>query len=115
MRKLILKCQLAPGDIVMLTAAVRDLHRCYPEKFMTDVRTFCPDLWESNPYITPINDADPAAEPIECSYPLINGCNQTPFHSLHGFIDFFNNRLGLSIKPTLFKGDIHLSAQEKAW
>ena len=26
---------MAPGDIVMLTAAVRDLHRCYPRRFLT--------------------------------------------------------------------------------
>ena len=49
MRKLLLKCQFAPGDIVMMTAAVRDLHRCYPRKFVTDVRTLCPGIWENNP------------------------------------------------------------------
>ena len=44
MKKLILKCSLSSGDIVMLTAAVRDLHYWYPGQFQTDLRTFCPEL-----------------------------------------------------------------------
>ncbi|MDB6067235.1 MAG: ADP-heptose:LPS heptosyltransferase-like protein [Pedosphaera sp.] len=99
----------------MLTAAVRDLHHWYPGQFVTDVRTCCPDLWENNPHITPLREDDPAAEPMECSYPLINRCNNTPYHCLHGFIEFLNEQLKLSIKPTAFKGDIHLAEQEKAW
>ena len=47
-QKLILKNLLSPGDIVALTAAVRDLHKCYPDQFITDVRTPCPHLWENN-------------------------------------------------------------------
>ena len=115
MRKLLLECNLAPGDIVMMTAAVRDLHHWYPRQFSVDVRTRCPELWEHNPYLTPLSDDDGEAEKIECSYPLIDRCNVTPYHCLHGFIEFLNERLGLAIKPTAFKGDIHLSAEEKAW
>ena len=54
--KLVLKCNLALGDIVLLTAAVRDLHRCYPGKFATDVRTSFPELWENNPYLTKLRE-----------------------------------------------------------
>src|SRR4249920_1059861 len=103
MRKLILKCGLAPGDIVMLTAAVRDLHRCYPRRFLTDVRTVCADLWENNPYIARLDEADRSVEHIDCAYPLINRCDQAPYHCLHGFIEFLNEKLSLSIKPTDFK------------
>jgi ADP-heptose:LPS heptosyltransferase len=115
MRKLILKCGLSPGDIVMLTAAVRDLHHYYPGQFATDVRTVCPGLWENNPYLTTLSEDEPGAEQIDCSYPLIDRCNESPYHCLHGFAEFLNDRLDLSIKPTVFKGDIHLSGQEKAW
>jgi hypothetical protein len=52
--KLILKNSQSAGDIVMLTAAVRDLHRCYPGRFLTDVRTSCSDLWIGNPHLTPL-------------------------------------------------------------
>jgi ADP-heptose:LPS heptosyltransferase len=114
-RKLILRCGLSPGDIVMLTAAVRDLHYWHPGKFLTDVRTSSQALWEHNPYLSPLSDSDGEVEFLDCSYPLINFANRTPYHCLHGFIEFLNQRLGLAIRPTAFKGDIHLSAQEKAW
>ncbi len=99
----------------MLTAAVRDLHYWYPKQFVTDVRTRCDELWENNPHITALSESDPDAQQIDCAYPLINRCDAAPYHCLHGFIEFLNERLRLSIKPTTFKGDIHLSDQERAW
>ena len=99
----------------MLTAAVRDLHLSYPNRFLTDVRTLCPDLWLHNPYLSPLQEADPDVRIMDCHYPLINRCNTVPAHCLDGFIDFLNEQLGLQIKLTACKGDIHLSAQERAW
>ncbi len=115
MEKLVLKCSLAPGDIVMLTAAVRDLHRLHPGRFVTDVRTLCPELWLHNPYVTSLNAESPDVKVIECSYPLINQCDSAPMHCLHGFAQFLSERLNIQIRPSLYKGDIHLSAQEKLW
>lgn len=114
MRKLILTNHQAPGDIVMLTAAVRDLHRCYPGQFLTDVRTSCPALWEGNPHLTPLEAAGPDVTVVDCHYPLIQFSNERPNHFLHGFIEFLNEQLGLQIEPALFKGDIHLSEAEKS-
>jgi ADP-heptose:LPS heptosyltransferase len=114
-KKLILRNLLSPGDIVMLTAAVRDLHKCYPGQFVTDVRTSCPELWDNNPYLTPLNEADSDVEIVDCDYPLIGRSNQIPYHCLHGFNDFLNDHFKLQIKPTAFRGDIHLSEREKSW
>jgi ADP-heptose:LPS heptosyltransferase len=104
----------APGDIVMLTAAVRDLHQAYPGQFLTDVRTSCPDLWLHNPYLTPIKRSDPDARILECHYPLIQQSNQCGIHFLHGFIDYLNQQLGLQIRLTQFRGDVRLSDEEKS-
>ena len=114
-RKLLLRNRQAPGDIVMLTAAVRDLHRTFPGEFVTDVRTSCPALWENNPHLTPLSEGDPEVEQIDCKYPLIHRSNQGPHHFIHGFIEFLGERLGVRIPPGPFKGDIHLSANEKRW
>jgi ADP-heptose:LPS heptosyltransferase len=114
-RKLILRNFQSPGDIVMLTAAVRDLHTAYSGQFLIDVRTPCPALWENNPHITALREQDPGVELVDCHYPLIHRSNHAPYHFLHGFIEYLNERLGLAIKPTQFRGDIHLSAQEKSW
>ena len=115
MRKLILRNFQSPGDILMLTAAVRDLHRSYPGEFLTDVRTPFPDLWTFNPHITPIRDDDPDAEIVECHYPLIHQCNDTPCHFLHAFPAYLNQRLGLKIRVTDFSGDIYLGDAEREW
>ena len=115
MKKLVLKNFLSPGDIVTLTAAVRDLHRNFPEKFITDVRTPCPALWENNPYITPLDDKAEDVTVIECHYPLIHQSNQAPYHCIHGFIHFLSRHLNLNIRATEFKGDIYISDLEKSW
>ena len=115
MKKLLLKNRQSPGDIVMLTAAVRDLHRSQPGKFATDVRTPCGGLWENNPHLTAIADDDAEAEGIECGYPLIHRSNGGPWHFIHGFTQFLAEKLGATIQPTDFKGDIHLSPKEKGW
>src|SRR5712664_1789058 len=98
MQKLILVDFQSPGDLAMLTAAVRDLHTCYPKQFITDVRTSSPELWEQNPYLTPLNAKDPDVKVLECHYPLIRFSNQRPVHFLHGFIEYLNDQLCLQIK-----------------
>ncbi len=115
MRKIILHNGFSPGDIVMMTAAVRDLHRWYPGQFLTDVRTACPELWENNPHITPLEENDPDVAVVECSYPLINRCDWIPYHCLHALTELLSERLQISIKPTDYRGDIHLSELEKSW
>ena len=114
MQKLILTNFQSPGDVVMLTAAVRDLHACHPNQFLTDVRTPFPALWENNPHLTPLKKKHRGVKRIECRYPLIHQSNQRPVHFLQGFIEDLNEKLGLRIQPTLFKGDIHLSDEEKS-
>ena len=104
MQKLILRNFQSPGDIVMLTAAVRDLHNCYPGRFETDVRTSCPALWENNPHLVPLNEDDPDVEVVDCHYPLIHQSNHTPYHFLHGFIHYLNDKLGLRIEPGRLQG-----------
>lgn len=97
----------------MLTAAVRDLHRCYPGEFQTDLRTPYPDLWRHNPHLTPLRPEDPEVRILDCDYPLIQSANATPHHCIHGFIQYLNDQLGLQISPTAFRGDIHLSPRER--
>ena len=113
MRKLILTNYQAPGDVLMLTAAVRDLHECYPGEFATDVRTSCPELWENNPHLSPLDPRDPAVEALTCEYPLIHRSDRHGAHFIHGFIEFLNERLDLRIRPSRFHGDVPLSAAEK--
>jgi hypothetical protein len=115
MRKFILRNFQSPGDVLMLTAAVRDMHLTYPGQFLTDVRTPCPALWENNPYVTPLEDSDPDVRQIDCHYPLIHRSNTLPYHFVHGFRLFLNEELGLRIRPHAFRGDIHVRDEERHW
>ena len=40
------------SQVVLMTAAVRDLHLAFPGHFVTDVYTSVPEVWEHNPHIT---------------------------------------------------------------
>lgn len=114
-RKLLLQCRLSPGDVVMLTAAVRDLHRAHPGRFLTDVRTTAKALWDHNPHITPLEESAGDVSVLDMHYPLIHQSNTTPYHFLHGYLQDLEHKLGLRIPATAFKGDLYLSAQEKRW
>ncbi len=113
MRRLILRSFQSPGDILMLTAAVRELHRAHPGQFETDVRTSAAALWEQNPYLTPLEEGVKAVESLDMHYPLIHASNQRPYHFLHGYLQYLEQRLGLSIPATAFRGDVYLSDEER--
>jgi ADP-heptose:LPS heptosyltransferase len=114
-RKLILKCDLSPGDVVMMTAAVRDLHLAHSGRFVTDVRTTCGQLWENNPWITPLSEDDPQVDVIAMRYDLIHDCNEGAYHFIHGYVRHLEEALNVRIPVTRFRGDIHLSDLEKSW
>lgn len=97
----------------MLTAAVRDLHLAFPGQFQTDVRTSASAIWEHNHYLTPLNEADVNVESIDMHYPLVHSSNTRPYHFIHGFPQYLEQRLGVRIPVTAFHGDIHLSDSER--
>lgn len=114
MRRLILRNDWSPGDIVMLTAAVRDLHRHNPGRFLTDVRTRCPDLWRHNPFLTDLDETDRGVEILDCEYPLIHDSNRRLTHCLNGFGMFLADRLGVRCTLTEPRGHVPLSPREKS-
>ena len=91
MRKLILRNGQSPGDIVMATAAVRDLKRAVGAALAVDVRTPCPALWENSPHLTPLADGAAGAEEIACGYPLIHRSNTGPYLHTNGALRCCDN------------------------
>jgi len=112
-KQVILKNCQSPGDIVMLTAAVRDLHRSHPRKFLIDVRTPTPELWMHNPFIVKLDEKAPHVRSIRMQYPMIHSSNRRPYHFIHGFVNFLETHLALHIPVTDFRGDIYLSDSER--
>jgi ADP-heptose:LPS heptosyltransferase len=113
MRRLILRSFQSPGDVVMLTAAVRDLHAAHPGQFVTDVRTSAEDLWLHNPHITQLQERESGVQVLEMHYPLIHHCNQRPYHFIHGYAQFLEEQLGVCVPVTRFHGEVYLSDEEK--
>jgi hypothetical protein len=113
--KLFISQHQSPGDLIMLTRAVDDLHRSYPGKFITCMRTAAHELWENNPNHTHIEDSDPEAMWVRMEYNLVNTSNAGAHHFCHGFRKDLEAKLGLPIDQTSAHGAIYLSEQEKAW
>ncbi len=80
---------------------------------MTDVRTHYPELWENNPFLTPLDESDPNVETIDCHYPLINRARTGPGHFLEGYARYISDHLKVPIHFSKFGGDIHLSRKER--
>ena len=127
--KLALLNKQSPGDILVLTAAVRDLKKKFPNLHITMLTT-APAIWEHNPHVdsfgsyssakkdkdtvVDLSDGKGAVE-WEIGYPLVHRANSSAKHFIHGFKEDLENKLGLSFDITAFKCDVHLSDEEKAW
>jgi ADP-heptose:LPS heptosyltransferase len=114
MEKLILRTVQSPGDVVVMTAAVRELHRQYPGHYLTDVRTPVAAIWEHNPDVTAIAEGEGRA--LDMHYPLVNQSNQRPVHFLEGYCEYLAAQLKLpGLRPQEFRGHIYVTDQEKQW
>jgi hypothetical protein len=113
-RKFLLRNRQSPGDVLMLTAAVRDLHLSYPGEFLTDVDTHFPQLWEFNPHITNLSGKK-GVEVLQMNYPIIHECNEGTYHFIHGFRLDLEEKLGIRIKATKMWADVHFSDEENGW
>ena len=113
-RKLILHHYLSPGDVLMLTACLDDLHAAYPGHFQTDVRVSVPDIFDNNPHVTPIADDDPESCRIEMNYPQYQWQDDLPIHFAEAFSGYLEERLQIPIPARARRGAIYLTEEEKS-
>lgn len=110
---LCITCNQAPGDVVMTTAAVRDLKKLKPE-LTIGVDTRYPELWYNNPYITPMNPRDRWVNKLTVDYTYyLNQSNRVPGHFVGAIHKFLGSKLGYEIPLTEPHGDIHITEDEK--
>lgn len=109
---LIIRASVCPGDYICLGACLRDLHKCQPGRFLTDMHTAHQEIWAHNPYITKIDASDPTARIIHAEYDMVNRSNQCGQHMISAYHDWFSRKLNCSIKLTEFRGDLHFSPHE---
>jgi ADP-heptose:LPS heptosyltransferase len=113
-RSLILANRLSPGDVLVMTAALESLHRQFPGKFATAVKTTADDLFENNPHVIPLPEIG-EAEQIDMQYPLIDQSNQRAYHFMHGYVQFLGQKLGLPLELQTNRPYVYLTEQEKTW
>jgi ADP-heptose:LPS heptosyltransferase len=102
----------SPGDVLMLTAALRDLHKQYPGKYVTDVKTNCMDLFQNNPYITKLSpDDNPTILQLDYQQ-YTTTAHKYPAHFITVFHRELSRLLQTNIPITEFKADVHLSLEE---
>ena len=114
-KKLILHCRLSPGDVMTMTIAVESLHQTYPGEYLTDVRTPVGDIWDHNPWITPIKDSDPDATRIDMEYPQIHRSNQTPINFASCYTEYLGEKLGRPLYARVNRPCVYLTEEEKSW
>jgi ADP-heptose:LPS heptosyltransferase len=109
----IIRNDQSPGDVVVLTAAIKALHEAYPKQFVTDVRTPCPELWE-NSLSRPVPDD---AETIDATYTGIHRSSEQPVHFLQAFCDDLADALKIKrfSSRDWMQPSILLSDEEKGW
>lgn len=115
MKKLILKADLCPGDILTMTAAVESLHRTYPGEYVTDVRTPVPAIWEHNPWITPLDTDDADVTVLNLVYPSINRSCQEHVPFLAGYTTDLGEQLGRPLRLTVNRPCLYLDEEERQW
>jgi hypothetical protein len=93
--------------VLVMSAALRDLHRRPPGFFLTDVCTSVPELWENNPYITKlswralqIDEPIPAGEELKAAFP-------------RQFLKISSADLDLKVVDVSVSGDTALAQGEK--
>ena len=112
MEKLIIRNTQSPGDYIVLSAALRDLHKAYPGRFVIGVDVPERAVFQGNPHIDMTLRA--GGRKIVAKYPLIKVSNQSKLHFLWGFIQHLNEQLNLKSVLTELRPDLHLTAEEKA-
>jgi len=113
-RKIILKNGQSPGDLLTMSRAIADLKECYPN-YQIDVRTPCPEIWENNPRLTPLDEKDPEVEIFDIAYDEINISGWAGLHFSDAWRHDIEKKLDIPIKKTGLRPELWISDEEKSW
>lgn len=111
-RKLILRNRLSPGDVLVMSTAIRALWKAHGDKFEIDVDTPCNDLFENNPYV---KRSTAAGQVIDMQYPEIHKSGVSGRHFSDGHRKYLEEVLEVKIPRVGLLPDIFLSQDEMLW
>lgn len=112
--RLVLCHTRAPGDVVVMTALPRDIARAYPGKYLVDVETSHPEIWQNNPYLTPGLSRELGVCRVRLDYGTCMPRESRPaVHFLTAFHTNLKFQTGLEVPLTEPKPDLHLGKEER--
>jgi len=106
-KSLLLRTDQAPGDALVMTAAIYSLHKAYPGKYVTAVESQWPEVFAHNPYIV---QAQSDFGDLHMHYPAIHKSNERGIHFMQGWCEFLGMALEIDIplltnRPHLYFSD----------
>jgi hypothetical protein len=114
-KTLFLQNRCAAGDVVVLSALFRDIHRTYPGEYELHYVGHCKTLCENNPHIVKFWTQAPRNEKTHNlqygNYIRIGQRDKR--HFLTAFPEEFSKVVKAPVQLQLPKGDLHLSEEEK--
>lgn len=111
--KVLLRQPQSPGDVVVMTGAVRDLKLKYPD-IEINVDTTAMELWENNPHITRFTPTD-KCKIFHVDYDDIHNAGKSGRHFSQAFNISISDKLKKPFPQTSIYPDIHMSKDEKNW
>lgn len=110
--KIIFENHQAPGDIVVMTGAIRDLKKARPD-YEIAMDTTAMDIWLLNPHLSwfPRSEADVT---VKLGYSDIHNAGRSGRHFSSAFHLEIEKLLNIRLVQSVIWPDLHLSDEEKA-
>jgi ADP-heptose:LPS heptosyltransferase len=109
--QLVLRAMVYPGDLLMLTGALRDLHLAHPGRYMTDVETTCAQIWDHNPWVEPVDRIE-THRYLNVGYPPYSHHEVAPEHLATRYHRKLSEMLGVPIPVTKSSPEVYLCAED---
>ena len=109
---LLLKTDQAPGDALVMTAAIRSLHKAYPGKYLIAVESYWPDIFLHSPDV--FSHLLPGARLVGMTelcmhYPAVHESNTRGIHFMQGWCEFLGEALGVKLPLLVNRPILHFS------
>lgn len=121
-RKVLLEQTQSPGDIGTASRGIYDFCRAYPD-WLIDIQSPCQELFENNPYTTPLSKDDPEVEVYQITYDDIQKSGWFGLHFAEAFRNDIERKVNVnadkwgivSIPSTGLNPELYFTDDELQW
>jgi hypothetical protein len=110
-RKVIVTVKYPLGDGIAASRMVEDFKATFPT-WQIDLRSACPQLYATNPHLTPLKEADPGVEQIRVGPGAVNQSNQAHVHYCRSWARDLAEKMGVQFKNTGWTPRLYMTKAE---